>query len=313
MPNRRLAIAASLYAAGSFAATASSEERASDSLPVSFSLNTSTIRGQKLTIDRQIEVTARAGYDAIEPWIRDIDAFVDSGGRLDDLQRKLDDNGLKVASAIGFANWISDDADERKRGLETARRAMQRVAALGGTAIAAPPVGAHGKDAISPPLDVIAERYRALCELGSEVGIRPQLELWGFSPTLSKVGELAYVAAEAAHPMACVLPDFYHIYKGGNDFQSLQMIEASKMHCFHINDYPGELSPSEIADKDRVFPGDGACPLPDLIAILIKQGFRGTFSLELFNRDYWKRDASEVAAEGLAKCRAVVREATRLG
>ncbi|MEO1617335.1 MAG: sugar phosphate isomerase/epimerase family protein [Planctomycetota bacterium] len=308
--NRRSALQVSAASALAFAGIPlRGQDPPAATLPVNFALNTSTIRGQKLPIEQQIKVTAQAGYDGIEPWIRDIDQFLESGGALKTLRQRLDDSGLFLASAIGFANWIADDASQRSKGLEVARRDMDRIAQLGGTLIAAPPIGAHRQNDVSPPLEVIAERYRTLCELGAEMGVRPQLELWGFSPTLSKLSELAFVASEAAHPMACVLPDFYHIYKGGNDFQSLQMIEASQMHCFHINDYPDMPGVKEIGDADRVFPGDGVCPLPKLIAQLIGNGFRGSFSLELFNREYWKRDASEVAAEGLRKSRQVVAEA----
>jgi len=114
------------------------------------------------------------------------------------------------------------------------------------------------------------------------------------------------VATGAGHPNACVLPDFYHIYKGGNDFASLGMIEASRMHCFHINDYPADPPRESIGDKHRVFPGDGVCPLPEIIRKLIAHGFQGTFSLELFNPEYWERDPLDVASEGLEKSRAVV-------
>lgn len=281
-------------------------------MPVKFALNTSTIRGQKLPIDQQIDVTAAAGYDGIEPWIRDIEAYVNSGGKISDLRKRIEDKGLFVASAIGFANWISEDPEERKVGMETARRDMQWVAELGGGLLAAPPIGAHRAGSVSPPLPAIAARYRALCELGAELGVRPELELWGFSPTLSTLGELAYVATAASHPFACVLPDFYHIYKGGNDFAGLAMIEASRMHCFHINDYPADPPVDAIADKHRVFPGDGVCPLPRLIRGLLDNGFSGTFSLELFNPDYWNREALEVATEGLAKSKAVVAAAMDL-
>ncbi len=309
MTNRRefLLAAGAVTAAGSLRYP-SAQAAPSDQpvMPVRIALNTSTIRGQNLTIDKQVEVAAKAGYDGIEPWIRDLEKFVDGGGSLDDLRKQIADSGLTVDSAIGFANWISDDLQQRAAGLQQARKDMALVKALGGTRIAAPPVGAHKADSVVPPLPAIAERYRALLEVGDEVGVVPQLELWGFSPTLSKLSELAYVATGAAHPSACVLPDFYHIYKGGNDFASLSMIEASRMHCFHINDYPGQPSIEEIADKDRVFPGDGVCPLPQLIRELVDNGFKGTFSLELFNPEYWKRDALEVASEGLQKCRAVV-------
>lgn len=275
-------------------------------------LNTSTVRGQKLSIEEQIAITAKAGYDGIEPWIRDIEMFVDGGGKLEDLRKQIDDAGLKVVSAIGFANWIVDDDEARANGLDQARKDMELVKAIGGSHIAAPPVGAHKSDHKSPPLGKIADRYRALLEVGDEVGVVPQLELWGFSNTLSKLSEVAYVATGAQHPRACVLPDFYHIYKGGNDFAGLSMIEASRMHCFHINDYPGTPSIAEIADKDRVFPGDGVCELPKIIRDLIDRGFQGAFSLELFNPEYWKRDAQEVAIEGLQKCRAVINAAMEL-
>ncbi len=275
-------------------------------MPVRFALNTSTVRGQKLSVIEQIEVTAKAGFDGIEPWIGDLQKYADQGGSLGDLKKRIEDLGLTVDSAIGFANWIVDDEEARKQGLENAKKEMSLVKAIGGARVAAPPVGAHRGNVTPPPLPVIAERYRALLEVGEKIGVTPQLELWGFSPTLSKLSELAYVAAGAEHPNACVLPDFYHIYKGGSDFSALGMIEASRMHCFHMNDYPADPPRESIADKDRVFPGDGVCPLPKIIRQLLDHGFKGTFSLELFNPDYWERDALEVATEGLAKSKAVV-------
>jgi 2-keto-myo-inositol isomerase len=257
-----------------------------------------------------VKLAAAAGYDGIEPWIRDIQQYVEKGGSLDDLRKLIADSGLTVDSAIGFAKWIVDDPAERAAGLEEARRDMDMVGKIGGTRIAAPPVGAQ--NAPGPALDVIAERYRALLDLGKETGVVPQLELWGFSKTLSRLGELAYVATAAEHPLACVLPDFYHIYKGGSRFDGLGMIEASRMHVFHMNDYPATPPRETIADADRVFPGDGVCPLPETIALLLRGGFVGTFSLELFNPEYWKRDAAQVAKEGLEKSKAVVAKAQKL-
>lgn len=300
-----LASAATVAALATSTLPGSAAEHESPALPVTFGLNTSTLRGHELSVPQQIEVAAKAGYDAIEPWVRDLEKFVQAGGKLSEIKKQIDDAGLFVASAIGFANWIVDDDQARAGGLETAKKEMAMVREIGGTKIAAPPVGLHTADSVSPPLAVIAERYRDLLDVGREMGVTPQLELWGFSPTISKLGELAYVATAASHPDACVLPDFYHIYKGGNDFAGLAMIEASRMHCFHINDYP-DMPIDTIADKDRVFPGDGVCELPTIIRGLIDGGFAGTFSLELFNPTYWKRDAQSVADEGLRKSERVV-------
>lgn len=308
-------------AAGSIAAVSASsqlvssqgaavEAAASSPLPVRLCLNTSTISGQKLSLPEQVKVCAGAGFTGIEPWIRDLRQYVGSGGSLSDLKKLIDDSGLVVESAIGFANWIVDDETARNAGLEEARRDMEMVREIGGARIAAPPVGATKEQ--GPSLEVISARYRTLLELGHQIGVKPQLELWGFSKTLSKLGELAYVATGAEHEDACVLPDFYHIYKGGSDFAGLGMIEASRMHVFHINDYPAMPARETINDAARVFPGDGVCPLVETIAMLIQNGFTGAFSLELFNPEYWKRDATQVALEGYQKSLAVVQKAVQM-
>jgi len=271
---------------------------------VRYCLNTSTIRGQKLPVPDQISLCAKVGYQGIEPWIGDLRGYVEAGGRLRDLRRQLGDLGVTVESAIGFAQWIVDDPVQRAAGLEEARRDMGMLAEIGGKRIAAPPIGAH--QAPGPDLPTIASRYRALLELGEQTGVVPQLELWGFSKTLSRLGELAYVATEAGHPDACVLPDVYHIYKGGSPFAALGMIAATRMHVFHFNDYPSSPPRAEIGDGDRVFPGDGTAPLQEILSLLDTNGFAGAFSLELFNESYWQRPAEEIAAEGLEKMKKVV-------
>lgn len=264
-----------------------------------YSLNTSTIRGQDIPITQQVAIAAKAGYDAIEPWLRDITKYVEAGGSLADLKQQIADAGLTVESAIGFCAWIVDDEQERKAALETARRDMDLIAKIGGRRIAAPPVGATNQANLN--LFAAAERYRALLDIGDSLGVVPQLELWGFSQTLSRLGELLFVAVESGHPKACVMPDVYHIYKGGSDFAGLSLIAGDAMHCFHMNDYPANPPRDKIGDADRVYPGDGVAPLDEILRSLARGGFRGALSLELFNREYWQQNPQQVADTGLRK------------
>jgi len=279
------------------------EQGAAEPGSFGYCLNTGTIRGQKLSLVEQIDVTAKAGYQAIEPWIGDIQRFAESGGSLEDVKKRAADAGLAVASAIGFADWINDDESKRQAGLEQLKRDMDLLRGIGGTRIAAPPSGAYK----TPNMDLrkVAERYRTVLELGRQMGVLPQLEIWGGSMTLSRASEAAYVVVEAAHPDACVLLDAYHLYKGGSDFDSLRLLSGAAMHLFHMNDYPAEPPRAEITDAHRVYPGDGVAPLRSLVRTLHQTGFRGYFSLELFNRDYWQQDALVVARTGLEKMRAV--------
>ena len=268
-----------------------------------YCLNTATIMGQKLPLEQSVEIVAAAGYDAIEPWLRELDDYVMRGQSLKDLGKRIADAGLVVPSSIGFAKWIVDDEKERKAGLEQAKRDMERVRAIGGTHMAAPPVGATDRNDVS--LNAIAERYFALAELGQKMGVTPEVELWGFSKTLQKLGEVVYVAIESKHPAACILPDVYHLYKGMSPANGLHFVAGGAIGIFHMNDYPTSKSPAQINDADRVYPGDGDAPLKEILQTLRQVGYAGMLSLELFNRDYWKQDAAEVVKTGLAKMKAV--------
>ena len=272
-----------------------------------YCLNLATIRGQKLGLVKDIEVAAKAGYQAIEPWVDPIDSYAKSGGSLKELKQRLGDLGLTVEGAIGFPEWIVDDDARRAKGLERAKRDMDLVAQLGGKRLAAPPVGATN----TPGLDLTkaAERYRALLELGDQMGVVPQLELWGSSKNLNRLSQCTFVAMEAGHPKACVLADVFHLYRGGSDFNGLKLLSGNALQVFHLNDYPDDPPRDKINDSYRVYPGDGAAPLPQILRDVQASGGRKVLSLEVFNRKYWELDALEVARTGLERMKTAVKKA----
>jgi sugar phosphate isomerase/epimerase len=200
-----------------------------------------------------------------------------------------------------------DDDSRRAAALEQAKREMDLVRQIGGTRVAAPPSGATNE----PGLDLFkaADRYRALLQAGHEIGVVPQLEVWGFSKNLSRLGEAVLVAIESGHPDACILPDVYHVFRGGSDFTGLELLSAQALHVFHINDYPAEPPREQMRDSDRVYPGDGVAPLDEIIGALHRNGVHCAWSLELFNPEYWKQDPLTVAQTGLEKSRAAVAHA----
>ncbi|MEX2172157.1 MAG: sugar phosphate isomerase/epimerase [Pirellulales bacterium] len=268
-----------------------------------YCLNTSTIRGQKLSLVEEIDLAAKAGYQAIEPWIDEIEVYARQGGSLADLRKRISDRGLTVASAIGFSEWIVDDDARRAKGLERAQREMDLVRQIGGTRIAAPAAGAT--DVSNMDYLKAAERYRALLELGDRMEVLPQVEVWGFSKTLHRLGQAAFVAIESGHPRACILPDVYHLYKGGSDFTGLKLLNGTALHVFHMNDYPADPPRQTISDGDRVYPGDGVAPLSEIVQSLREINFDGYLSIELFNPNYWQLDPLEVARVALAKTQAL--------
>ncbi len=287
--------------AGSATARAKSERKKGTD-PFRYCLNMSTIRGQELSVTGEVDVAGKAGYDAIEPWLGKLNDYKKSGGSLKDLRRRIEDHGLTVESAIGFARWIVDDDEQRAKGLEEAKRDMNLLAQLGAKRIAAPPAGARGT--VDPM--AAAERYRKLLEIGDEIGVVPQIEMWGGNPSIGRVSTAIYIAIEAGHPNACFLGDVYHTYKGGSDFEGLKMLGPQALQHFHWNDYPADPPLDKIGDGDRVYPGDGIAPITDIVKGFLQVGAVPVLSLELFNKKYWAMDPLEAAKVGIEKMKASV-------
>ena len=310
MITRRNALKSLSLVAGSTVLPASFTHAAEkqDKSVFSYCLNTSTISGQKTGFLKEFEITAKAGYNGIEIWIRDLQKYVEEGGSLSDLKKKIVDLGLKVENAIGFAEWIVDDENQRKTAIEQLKREMELVSQVGCNRIAAPPAGAYN---VTLDLFKVAARYREILEIGDQTGVTPILEFWGASTSLYHISQAMFVATAANHPKACILPDVYHMFRGGSGYDSLKQISGNAIGVFHFNDFISSIPREKQTDSDRVYPGDGAAPYRQIITDLYNAGGIKVLSLELFNKTYWEKDALEVAATGLSKMKRLVEETLR--
>lgn len=268
-----------------------------------YCLNTSTIRGQKPGLKRMLEIAVEAGYDGLELWVGDVKEFKAQGNSLSSLKKYMDESRITVEGAIGFAPWMVDDDNQRSAGFAQMKEEMLLMAELGCTRIAAPAAGVKP----DKPLDLfkVGERYKQLLDLGRQTGVMPHLEFWGSSPVFYHFGQALMATAAANDPDAKVLPDVYHLFRGGSGFECLNMVTGKLIDIIHINDYPGDVPREQQNDGHRVYPGDGVAPYKQIVASLKAMGGPKALSLELFNVGYWKQDALAVAKTGLEKMKKV--------
>ncbi|MCK4989488.1 MAG: sugar phosphate isomerase/epimerase, partial [Bacteroidales bacterium] len=251
---------------------------------------------------KYIEIASKAGYDGIEVWVRDVEEALNAGHSLTSLKVFIEDHGISVESAIGFAPWMTDG----EAGFIQMEKEMQMLAAIGCRRIAAPPAGVPADKALD--LFAVGEKYNRLLDLGRLTGVMPQLEFWGSSPVLWHLGQVLMIAAVADDPDVKILPDVYHMFRGGTGFDALKMLNGSLIDIFHMNDYPENKPREQQDDADRVYPGDGAAPMSHILTALNIMGGEKVLSLELFNRSYWEEDPNLVAERGLAKMKSLVGE-----
>ncbi|SDE15938.1 2-keto-myo-inositol isomerase [Pricia antarctica] len=253
-------------------------------LPFRISLNTSTISAYKLPVDQQIDKVATAGFDGIELWMSDVKAYLEKGGTTIALKKKLQAGNLILEDMIGFSPWCSDNLGERKKAVAQLREEMLLTAELGGKYIAAPILSLKTLDRTK--FDAYTERYAAILDLAADTSVTPLLELWGMG-ALHNLGDCAKIAIDTGHPNAAILLDFYHIYRGGNAWETLDILNGSRLPVIHMNDYPATPSREKLTDADRVLPGEGICPFNEILPKLYASGFSGGLSVELFNKGYW--------------------------
>jgi sugar phosphate isomerase/epimerase len=265
--------------------------------PFSFCLNTSTIRPTPLV--EKIRIAGALGYDAIEPWNDEVDAYLDQGGSMADLVKAISDHGLRVASMIALFDWTASDPSRYSASLVECRRRMEQAADLGSPYIVA-----------SPPNEVVdlnfaADRFAQLMEMGREVGVLPSMEFLGFVEGVHTLESARRIAGGKGHPDATIVADVFHLLRGGGSIDDLLQITGDRMAIFHINDLPASPPATEQTDSDRVMIGEGVANLPRVIANLRTIGYSGPLSLELFSPRLWEADPISVCREGLDRMRSL--------
>jgi len=271
------------------------------SSPWPLCLNTSTIRPTPLR--DKIRIAAETGWDAIELWMNDLEKFESAGGSLKELGEEIKSLGLFVPNVIGLWNCMPDTRKAFDDSLKETRNRMRIAAAVGSKHVAAIPAPDRA------PFDLAwaTECYKELLKIGrEEYGIVVAMEFVGFFKGVHRLGQAALVALDADDEDARLVTDTFHLFRGGSGFNGLTHLQGDFIAVFHWNDVPANTPCEEMKDQDRILPGDGMLPLSDVLKDLLKIGYRGPLSLELFKRDLWKKDPKEVSALGLRKMRECV-------
>lgn len=267
-----------------------------------YCLNTSTIRQQKLGLMANLEIASKAGYDGVELWLSDIYDYLNNGGTTSEIKTKLNKLNLTFENAMAFHQWIVDDENIRKSAMLDFEKDLGLLSKLGCKRIAAPPKGATTGNLLD--LKEVAKRYDAILQVAESYGILPMLEVWGASVNLSRLSDAVFVLIRSKNENACMLPDIYHLHRGGSGFSGLKLLSKQAVPMFHVNDYPN-IDISKLTDADRVFPGDGIAPISEIANDLKAINPDMVLSLELFSDEYWQMETLMVARKGLIKMKRV--------
>jgi 2-keto-myo-inositol isomerase len=267
-------------------------------------LDTATIRPAK-TLEEKVDIAIAAGYDAIEPWDSELADYEKEGGDLKVLAKKIKDNGLFVPSMIGLWGCLPENEEAFQASLPATRNRLRMASEIGCAHAQAIP----NKVGADYDVKFVASCYKRLLDIGiDEYSVIPSLVFVEMFP-MKTLGQAAAVALDANHPQAKIIPDVFHMYISEGGFEGLRLLNGDMFAIFQFNDAPKNMALEDMKDKDRVFPGDGILPLPQILKDLKTTGFKGCVSLELYNQEYYKQDLLQVAKTGMEKTLAVMDKA----
>ena len=270
-------------------------------------LDTTTL-AKELPLEKKIEFIAASGFDAMEPWDRELTAYEEAGGSLKDLGKSIRDKGLFVPSVIGLWGSLGNTKEDFESRLEEHHTRLRMIRDIGSEHVQIIP-DLQKRETFTK--DIGAWCYRRISEIAlNEYGLKTGIIFLNAVPQLKTLSDAVDVGMMSGWPDAKVIPDTYHNYHGGTEPNALRMLNPDSIAIFQFADSPAGLERQDTwCDPQRVLPGDGILPLVEQLKILYEIGYTGCVSLELYNPMYRKREPQEFLKEAHTKTLAVIKQA----
>jgi 2-keto-myo-inositol isomerase len=241
--------------------------------------------------DRHLQIARETGYDGVEVRAERLLADPAEVATAADIVRRSE-----VWSLNGIQLQLTPEGglDHRRLATEMEPR-LDICRRLGAAYLLVVPPRAAGADR-ERAIEAMRDGLTILRDAAARDGIGVAFEFLGFADCPIDTPQLAgQVVADL--PGVDLVLDSCHWHASGAG--SLDAFPIDRVAMVHLNDAPAK-PPRDIEDADRLLPGRGVIRLAELIAMLRAGGYRGPWSLETFNPDYWAAPPDEIAMEGRA-------------
>ncbi|MBI3832134.1 MAG: sugar phosphate isomerase/epimerase [Planctomycetes bacterium] len=259
-----------------------------------FAINTVSLAQKSL--EEILRACAKAGFKQVEFNLPLVKNWIAQGRSNRQAQALLDEYGLRCVGGFeaGAMSFGAEEARAKNHALLTANAEL--LSEFGGGVMV---VGTDGPDvgvrADLGTLDTIGRTLRGLVErFPANVALAVE---FNWSPVVKSVRSAVAVARAADHPRVGILFDPAHYHCTSSKLEDLTPQVVAKILHVHVDDMrdkPGELS---NCNDDRVLPGEGTLNLRELFGRLEQNGYKGLFSIELFNKEIWELPVETAAKQ----------------
>ncbi|BBP79507.1 4-hydroxyphenylpyruvate dioxygenase [Pseudomonas gingeri NCPPB 3146 = LMG 5327] len=246
------------------------------------------------TLPEKLEAIAAAGFDGVEIFENDL-LYYDGSPR--EIRQMCADLGIAITLFQPFRDFEGCRRDRLARNLERAERKFDLMQELGTDLVL---VCSNASADSLGERQILVDDLRLLAERAGARGLRIGYEALAWGRHVNTYQQVWDIVRQADHPSLGVLLDSFHTLALKGDPDAIAQIPGDKIFFVQMADAPIlAMDVLEWSRHFRCFPGQGEFDLPGFLAPIIKSGYTGPLSLEIFNDGFRAAPPRANAADGL--------------
>lgn len=244
-------------------------------------------------LKEKIKIAIDAGYDAVELWHKDVHGFLTKEKSFSELKHIMQ-NKIFVASYKVLEGWFEGENKNHQEIIETASM-------IGAKSIVVKLVG-DSKNFREEPISYYVNKYEKLLKFCEPFKINPSLEFMCLANTMNSIDKVYKILNETN---GFLILDTWHLWRRDDENFSkfrntIENLDPKWISVIHFTDASKDIPRESQVDGDRKLPNLGCLNLKEFCRIIDSKNFKGTYSLNVYDRSLWNEDALQVATKGLA-------------
>ncbi|MGW0608162.1 bifunctional sugar phosphate isomerase/epimerase/4-hydroxyphenylpyruvate dioxygenase family protein [Streptomyces sp. NPDC002644] len=244
------------------------------------------------SLTEKLTAASRAGFDGVEIFENDLLA---SPLTPEEIRDRCADLGLRIELYQPMRDIEAVPPEEFARNLRRARHKFALMRRLGAdTVLVCSSVSplAVDDDALA------AEQLHRLAGAAEEHGVRVAYEALAWGRHVNTYDHAWRIVEAAAHPALGTCLDSFHILSRGSDPAGIEDIPGEKIFFLQLADAPLlAMDVLQWSRHYRCFPGQGGFDVAGLVRHVMRAGYRGPLSLEVFNDVFRQAEAGPTAVD----------------
>jgi 4-hydroxyphenylpyruvate dioxygenase len=243
-------------------------------------------------LEDKLPAAAAAGFDGVEIFEPDLVASPMPPG---EVRLRCADLGLSIDLYQPFRDLDSVDPERFAANLRRAEHKFGVMEALGTDTVLV--CSSVAPDAVAD-VDLLAEQLHALAERAAARGLRIAYEALAWGRHVNTYDRSWEAVRRADHPALGLCLDSFHILSRGSDPAAIADIPGEKLFFLQLADAPHlSMDVLQWSRHHRLFPGQGAFDLPAFLEPVLRAGYAGPLSLEVFNDVFRQADPARAAVD----------------